>query len=329
MVQLRIYRPGKGFEEKDGLDALAGLLEEEKTVVWVALQEPHDDVLAALERALGLHPLTIEGLQDDTDRPRIRLYADYLLMSLFFAERAGSEDGAVNFVPIHAIVGRRVLVTVASAKADELDEACRDWREDADRLPPDAGAPLYEVLDTLLDQYFPIVDHIAEKVDEVEDRVLEANGASSLPEIFALKKGMLRFRRMAAGLREVTNTLMRHGEMFDPANAVFFQDLYDHTVRITDSADTYRDLLGNAMEAHLSVTSNKLAEASNRLNTTMQTLTAWSIIIGAGAVTTGFYGMNVHGLPGAETAHGVLWSTAALLVIAFLLWLMFRRKKWI
>lgn len=329
MVQLHIFRPGQGFEERKSLDSLADLTKEDNTVVWAVLRKPGDDALSALEKALGLHPLTIEGLRDDSDRPRIRLYGSYLLMSLFFAERAESGEGAVEFVPIHAIAGRRVLVTVAAAKTSEIEAACKDWQEDASRLPSDAGAPLYELLDTLLDQYFPIVDHMAERVDEVEDKVLEANGASTLPEIFALKKGMLRFRRMAAGLREVTNTLMRHGEMFDPANTVFFQDLYDHTVRITDSADTYRDLLGNAMEAHLSVTSNKLAEASNHLNTTMQTLTAWSIIIGAGAVTTGFYGMNVHGLPGAETAVGVLWASAALAVIAFLLWLMFRLKKWI
>lgn len=329
MVQLRIYRPGKGFEEQDSLEPLAGLMKEENTIVWVVLHKPKDETLTDLEKLLGLHPLTIEGLRDDTDRPRIRIYGDFLLMSMFFAETAETADGAVNFVPIHGIVGRRVLVTVATSKMRESEEAYQDWKDNAEHVSPDAGAPLYELLDTLLDGYFPIVDHIAEHVDEVEDRVMEANGHSTLPEIFALKKGMLRFRRMAAGMREVTNTLMRHGEMFDAANSVYFQDLYDHTVRITDSADTYRDLLGNAMEAHLSVTSNQLAEASNRLNITMQTLTAWSIIIGAGAVITGFYGMNVKGLPGAEAAHGVIWSTAVIVVIAFMLWLMFRRRKWI
>jgi magnesium transporter len=328
MVQLRAYRPGEGFHEEDGLANLPALLDDGKAVVWAALTGPDEDELNALEKALGLHPLTIEGLRDDTDRPRIRQYGDYLLMSLFFTEPAPDGDGAVEFRPLHAIVGTRVLVTVSDEGIAELEEAYRDWREDAVRLPPDAGAPLYELFDTLLDGYFPIVDRMAERVDDVEDEVIQANGASALPEIFALKKGMLRFRRMAAGLREVTNTLLRHGEMFDPQNIVFFQDLYDHTVRITDSADTYRDLLGNAMEAHLSVTSNKLAEASNRLNVTMQTLAAWSILLGAGAVITGFYGMNLHGLPGAGAQRGVWWPVLIMGLCVVVLLVIFRRKRW-
>jgi magnesium transporter len=329
MVQLRAYRPGEGFHEEDGLVNLSALLQDGRAVVWAALSAPDDAALKALEDALGLHPLTIEGLRDDTDRPRIRQYGDYLLMSLFFTEHAPEGDGAVEFRPLHAIVGTRVLVTVSDDNAPELDDAYRDWREDAARLPPDAGAPLYELFDTLLDGYFPIVDRMAERVDDVEDEVIQANGASALPEIFALKKAMLRFRRMAAGLREITNTLLRHGEMFDPQNIVFFQDLYDHTVRITDSADTYRDLLGNAMEAHLSVTSNQLAEASNRLNVTMQTLAAWSILLGAGAVITGFYGMNIHGLPGAAASRGVWWPVVVMGLCTVVLLLVFRRKKWI
>jgi magnesium transporter len=329
MVQLRIYQPGKGFHEEEGLGALPGLVKDGGNVVWAALQAPTDEELTGVEHALSLHPLTIEGLRDDLDRPRIRQYGDALLMSLFFAERADEDDGAVQFRPLHAIVATRVLVTVSPEFCAELDDSYHDWKEDADRLAPDAGAPLYELLDTLLDGYFPVVDAIAERVDAVEDRVMGADGSSGLPEIFALKKGMLRFRRMASGLREVTNTLLRHGEMFDPQNTVFFQDLYDHTVRITDSADTYRDLLGNAMEAHLSVTSNQLAAASNRLNVTMQTLTAWSIILGSGAVITGFYGMNVHGLPGASGDRGVLWAVGLMLFATLALLMVFRKKKWV
>ena len=125
------------------------------------------------------------------------------------------------------------------------------------------------------------------------------------------------------------NSLIVRNEVFGQENLIFLQDVYDHIVRITDSVDTYRDLLSNAMETYLSVTSNILAENSNQLNITMQTLTSWSIIIGSGAVITSVYSMNVKGIPLARGEHGFESVMMVMFGVAIALLAIFRRKRWV
>jgi magnesium transporter len=163
----------------------------------------------------------------------------------------------------------------------------------------------------------------------VEDQVVVQRVQSALPAIFALKKSMLKFRRIASAGRDVVNTLMVRDQVFSAGNVIFMQDVYDHIVRITDSVDTYRDLLSNAMETYLSVTSNELAENSNRLNITMQILTSWSIIIGCAAFITGVYGMNVEGIPFAHSHHGFGATTMLIAGATLALLGVFRRKGWV
>ncbi|HEY3414757.1 MAG TPA: magnesium transporter CorA family protein [Armatimonadota bacterium] len=329
MTQLRIYKTGEGFHEETGIGKLAEYAEGEGSVVWVALQDATPEELTALETVLHLHPMTMEDLDHNEDRPRLRQY-DNILSLVFFAVRGlDGADADVDFQPVNVFAGRRFIVSLVTGEMPELDEAYGRWKNNAERLPSDAGAPMYCVLDTLVDGYFPVIDRLADQVDDVEDQVIASHSATALPAIFALKKSMLRFRRVASAGRDAVNSLVVRDEVFGRDNLIFLQDVYDHIVRITDSVDTYRDLLSNAMETYLSVTSNLLAENSNKLNVTMQTLTSWSIIIGSGAVITGVYGMNVEGIPFRHGQHGFVSVMLVMFGVAIALAGLFRRKGWI
>lgn len=329
MIRLQTFKTGQGFGQAEGIAAVRDAMAVDDATLWIRVETASSADIEALASTLGLHPMTVEDLEHDDDRPRLRQYDNVLSLLFFAVAESGDADTAVAFNPVRMFATRRYLMTITDQPMPALDEALARWKDNGQRLPPDAGAPMYCVLDTLVDAYFPVIDRIADDVDDVEDQVVSKHAQSGLPAIFALKKSMLRFRRVASAGRDVVNTLMVRDEVFSSGNVIFMQDVYDHLVRITDSVDTYRDLLSNAMESYLSVTSNELAENSNRLNVTMQVLTSWSIIIGCSAFITGVYGMNVEGIPFAHSSHGFLSTVAIIAGVSIALLAMFRRKGWV
>ena len=187
----------------------------------------------------------------------------------------------------------------------------------------DIGILLYSLLDTVVDGYFPVIDGLVDRVEDLEEQVFVQFNPQSIEAIFSLKKDLLALRRVLAPERDVLNVLTRRDvPIFAQHTIVYFQDVYDHVVRITDSIDTYRDLLSSALDSYLSM-------QSNRLNITVQTLTSLSIILMSIAAVTGWYGMNFHNMPELSTDYGyaVVIVFVAIVVIAEIIF--FKRKRWL
>jgi Mg2+ and Co2+ transporter CorA len=194
---------------------------------------------------------------------------------------------------------------------------------EAGKHPRDVGVLLYSLLDTIVDNYFPVIDSIVERTELLEEQIFERFDQNALSTIFTLKKDLLALRRVFAPERDVLNVLTRRDlPIFDEATTLYFQDVYDHVVRVTDSIDIYRDLLSSALDGYLSM-------QSNRLNITVQTLTSVSIILMSIAAITGWYGMNFEMMP--ELRHflgypGVM-IVVAIVVISEVIF--FKRKGWL
>jgi Mg2+ and Co2+ transporter CorA len=192
-----------------------------------------------------------------------------------------------------------------------------------DGRPRDVGILLYSVLDTVVDNYFPVIDSVVDRVELIEEQIFERNSQNTLHAIFNLKKDLLALRRVLSPERDVLNVLTRRDlPIFDNTTTLYFQDVYDHVVRVTDSIDIYRDLLSSVLDGHLSM-------QSNRLNVTVQTLTAVSIILMSVAAVTGWYGMNFTFMPELNSALGypgviIIVITVVLLELSF-----FKRKGWL
>jgi Mg2+ and Co2+ transporter CorA len=179
----------------------------------------------------------------------------------------------------------------------------------------DIGILLYSLLDTIVDDYFPVIDTIVERVEDLEESVFRRFNQQAIESIFALKKDLLALRKVLAPERDVLNVLVRRDlPIFQEHTIVYFQDVYDHVVRITDSIDTYRDLLSSALDSYLSM-------QSNRLNITVQTLTSVSIMLMSLSAVTGWYGMNFDNMPELQQWWGY---TGVILVVAVILILEFR-----
>ncbi|MDQ3705993.1 MAG: magnesium transporter CorA family protein [Chloroflexota bacterium] len=185
------------------------------------------------------------------------------------------------------------------------------------------GILLYSLLDTIVDNYFPVVDSIVDRVEDLETEIFEHYNQKAIESIFSLKKDLLGLRKVLAPERDVLNILVRRDlPIFDQQTLLYFQDLYDHIVRITESVDTYRDLLSSALDSYLSM-------QSNRLNITVQTLTSLSIILMSVAAVAGWYGMNFAAMPELTSRFGYpgVMLGVVLLVIAEVIF--FKRKGWL
>jgi len=187
------------------------------------------------------------------------------------------------------------------------------------------GVMGHAIMDSIVDHYFPVVDHFSDRVEEMESAAFEgaARGSADLERLLNLRREMTLFRKILGPERDLVSTLVRRDLPFLSADLLlYFQDVHDHLLRVVEELDTLRDLLTGAMEAQLSVT-------SNQLNITMRLMAAWSIILMAMALVSGIYGMNFAIMPELHWRFGYEWALGMMLSLGSVLYLWFKRQRWL
>ncbi len=300
----------------------ADLSELRGTPSWLDIQDPSDAEMGLIAEELGLHPLAVEDARSRHERPKADAYDGYYFIA--FSAIASRSPGAIDSDLFSIFAFKDVRVTVRHTEWPARAEVEKRWRDG--RLAS-IGMLLHALLDTTVDGYFPIVDDYGERADVLEGLILQdTNGEAlrtSLSELFLLKRDLLRLRKLIAPEREVLQVLSRGDvDCFGPEERRYFQDVYDHVVRVTDEIDTLRDLVSNVVDANL-------AAVSNRLNEVMKVLTAIATILFVLTVVTGFFGQNfVTIIPYDSVA--LFWGSIAFMVLASAsLIVYFRRKGWL
>jgi magnesium transporter len=193
----------------------------------------------------------------------------------------------------------------------------------ADRLGHGVAVPIYSLLDGIVDDYLPVVDEIAEEVEQLENDLFRVGSEDCQQRVFAIKRELVNLRRVIAPEREVLNTLIRRDEpILGERTLPYFQDIYDHLIRIMDAIDLTRDQLSGLLDAQLSV-------VSNRLNMIMKRMTALSTILMSANLVAAIYGMNFAYMPELGWTFGYSWALILMLVVSVGLWLLFRRIDWL
>jgi len=308
----------------------------------------HYEDIALLHDGFGFHPLAVEDAIRAHERPKVDAYDLSTGSSLsniangaatgalpaqaahnsyyfvvFYAAVYDPEEDHISAGAISLFIGANFLVTVHSGGFPHVGDTLARWQAPNSPLGHRVGALVYTLLDALVDDYFPLMDQVADRVEDLEDTIFIKFTEESIETIFRLKKGLLNARRIIAPERDVLNVLLRRQlPIFTPEDVAYLQDVYDHIVRVTDSIDTYRDLLSSALDSYLSLQSNKL-------NQIMKVLTVASIILMADALITGFYGQNFKFFPALDFRIGSFWSLILIAVTTVGLVLYFRWKKWL
>lgn len=318
---MRPLRLSENGLEPVAVEDLPRLLADGSSHIWVDIMGPEASHLEAMERLFRFHPLAIEDTRNQRQRPKAEEYDDHLFLILNPAT-AGLEADE-TFRELDVFVAERLLVTVHPAGEPVVADAERRLSRRSNGEPPTLGHLLYVLLDTVVDTYFPLLDGIDADLAEVEDEILDEPRPDLLARLVALKRKLVDIRRVVGPQREMLHVLLRQDQQLVDAGALRYQfrDVYDHLLRVTDAADTFRDLLTSLVDLYMS-------SVSNRLNRVVNRLTRVTVVIGALAVVTGFYGMNFER---TWPAFGSPWGTGfALLAMAgvagLLLWI-FRRDR--
>ncbi len=284
MIHAVVHRQDR-FEIVGDHAVISDHLQDPNSIVWVDIDNPQSDDLVTLRDEFQFHPLSLEDVTTPHERPKIEVFPTYYFLVVVSISWSKDNDRYVS-QEVGIFAGKNYLVTVHKQPMPQLMHVLDQWQRNEHFMRSDVGTLLYMILDTLVDEYFPVIDAIADRVDELEDKVFENFDRSALEDIFQLKRDLLGMRRIIAPERDALNVLLRRDPPILPADAsVYFQDIYDHLLRILDSVDTYRDLLSSALDAFLSVQSNQLNEIVRRL-------TIISVIFLPLTFITGFFGMN-------------------------------------
>ncbi|MGZ8475682.1 MAG: magnesium/cobalt transporter CorA [Candidatus Limnocylindria bacterium] len=322
-VDILIRRPDGIVESlpSDRLGELDTLIAEPGVMACLHVTDPSDEVIGDLEREFGLHPLAVEDLRKQHQRPKIDTYAEQHMIVVYEAvEAAGPGDGLAE---IHIFVGESWVLTVHWAPAPMIDAAHERLKSHPASVGNAPGEVLYALLDAAVDSFFPELDRLSDRIDALEDRVLETDDdRSALREILAIKRRLLDLRRVLAPMRDVANSLLRRETpLVDAAVSPYFQDLYDHLIRVLDQLDVYRDLLATVLDARLTV-------ASNSLNAVMKRLTAFTVVLMIPTLIAGIYGMNFDFMPELRWAAGYPLALMAMVVSSGAAVAFFWRHGW-
>lgn len=329
MIKIWTFHKDRRFEELPYPQEAGPLLGEDDCLLWVDGEDPTREELDWVREQFHIHPIAMEDYNSPQERSRIDHYTDFYSI-VVFALNFTKENCTLSERPLTLFVGRKFLVTLHADPFPEIKEACELWERNKEEMKCEVGVVLYALLDVMIDDYFPLIDRIAEEVEDVEDQVLQQGTPSNLSQIFHLKRQLLVLRRTVAPERDVLNMLLRREiPLFTEAMMIYFQDLYDHIVRVLDSLDAHRELLAGALDLYVSVSSNRLSISANRLNETMQTLTAWSIILMSASLISGIYGMNFKQMPETDWIYGYPAALGFMIGLAGILALYFRRRKWL
>jgi magnesium transporter len=326
----RLWRSGTLVEENFPFELISDYLDEDGCLVWVDLCEPQPAALDSLAEELALDPHAVEDALAQAERTKVIRYATHSFLTLYAtAFRDGSEgaagEGSLQVSRISAFILPRGIVTVRLEDRFDIDQVVRRWDDNADLLEYGTGALVHGLLDVVVDGHFEAVEDLDDRIEALEDGLFDETAPNREVQrrTYQLRKDLVQLRRVVLPMREVVNAVLRHRKDFAAPTELdaWYDDLYDHVLRAAEWTESLRDLLGTIFETNLS-----LQDA--RLNTVMKQLTAWAAIIAVPTAITGYFGQNVP-FPGFSEHSGFVFSTAVIVVLAVMLYVVFRRRNWL
>jgi magnesium transporter len=322
-VQTRMYRKGVLEDEAFPLAQVSEHLDEPDTVLWVDLCGPNKHDLHQLARELGLHELAVEDAMGPHQRPKLDHYPTHRFLSCH-AVRLDHEGTALDDTEIDAFVGDRWLITVRENDRFSMDAVLRRWDRSSALAIHGVSFLLYGLLDVVIDEYFEVVRAFDEYYDDTSESIFDERplNPAEQRDWFQMRRALVKFNRLVAAMREAVSALMRREQALVPEDLYpYYQDIYDHILRVTEASDSLRELVGTIVETNLSL-------RDFRQNQIVKKVSGWAAVIAVPAAITGFYGMNVP-YPGSGQTWGFITSVVVLAVASFGLYLLFRWRGWL
>lgn len=321
MIHSYFRAPDGTMECNLSVERLREVLAVEGGLLWVDIEGPEDSEIELLLEVFELHPLTVEDCIMSNVRPKVAEFDRYLFVALQGVMRM--EGKALRVVELDLCLGSNYLITVQSEPIRSIEEE----RARVERKSPvflrGADFLFYAIADSLIDSYFPILEEVEDQVDTLTTRLLTDSSDRTLREFFNVYHEIVMLRRTLAPHREILSRFNRGEFSFiQPSNTIYFRDIYDHLLRMSDLVDACREMTTVSLQAYGTM-------VSNRLNEIMKTLTAFATLALPLIIVTGIYGMNFSEHP--ELGSRWIYHGLSLLLLGSLPFMLyaFRKARWL
>lgn len=316
---------GENLQEKE-LDSIEAAfpLKDLPTVTWINIDGLHEiDVIEKTGQYFNIHPLVLEDILNTGQRPKSEEFEDFIfvVLKMLYYDENGEE---LNSEQISLIFGRNFLISFQEVQGDVFKNVRERIRKPNTRIRK-AGCDYlaYALIDAIVDHYFLILETLGENIEILEEELIENPTSKTMETIHGLKREMIYLRKQIWPIREIINNLVKgDSSLIGTPTHLYFRDVYDHTIQIIDTIESFRDILGGMLDMYLSAVSNKMNEV-------MKVLTIIATIFIPITFVAGIYGMNFKFIPELEWRWGYLmfWGIIALVVGGMTTY--FKKKKWI
>jgi magnesium transporter len=294
------------------------------TVTWINIDGLHEvGIIEAIGKHYDLHPLTLEDILHTGQRPKFEDLESHLFVVLMML-RFDDESQMVRSEQVSLVLGTNIVISFQENVGDVFEQI-RDRIRNAKGRIRKMGADylMYALLDAVVDNYFGILEKLGEKIESLEEELVGDPSERTLQQIHRLKREMVFLRKSVWPLRELINGLERsESALIEESTGVYLRDVYDHTIQVIDTVESFRDMVSGMLDIYLS-------SISNRMNAVMKVLTIIATIFIPLTFVAGIYGMNFDNMPELKWRHGYAAVWLVMLGVAGVMILYFRRKKWL
>ena len=302
----------------------AFLFKDDKRITWINIEGLQKiSIIEKIGNHFNLHPLVLEDIANTGQRPKMEDYTDYLFVVLNMLQYS-EEDKEIKREQVSLILGSNWVISFQETEGDVFDTIRERLRSDKGRIRKmGADYLVYVLMDTIVDNYFAVLEKIGEKIEEIEDETVTNPSPETLHTIHDLKRQMIMLRKSIWPLREVINRLERwESKLINESTDIFLRDLYDHTIQVVDAVETFRDMLSGMMDIYMS-------SVSNRMNEVMKVLTIIATIFLPLTLVAGIYGMNFRIMPELQWEMGYPFALLIMLAVGIIMLIYFKRKNWL
>ena len=293
-------------------------------VSWINIDGLHEvDLIEKIGTHFNVHPLTLEDIVNTGQRPKVEDFEDYIYL-VFKMLKFDETNGHITSEQVSLIIGPHYLFSFQEAEGDVFNSVRQRIRKGQGRIRksgPDYLA--YALIDAVVDHYFLILEKMGERIEHLEEQLHVQATPEILQAIYDMKRELIYFRKQVWPVREVMNAWQKtESSLIQETNKIFLRDVYDHTIQVIDTIESFRDIISGVMDLYMSTVSNKMNEV-------MKVLTIMATIFIPLTFVAGIYGMNFKFMPELEWrwSYPLLW--ALLILIFFGMMIYFKRKKWL
>jgi magnesium transporter len=300
------------------------LLASPNNLLWIDLYDTSEQELAYIGQIFNFHPLSLEDCLQESPRAKIDNYDDYYFFvfhALRYFEEVEEED-EISSIELDVFLGTNYIVTIHPIALLAVGKVARISLKASEYMERGPDYLLYKIVDNIVDDSFPIIDRLGERIDDLEDNIFISKGQHVTEEIATLRRTIILLRKVLIPQRQIfINIRGRYSFFVNDENVPYYLDLADNLNSILDTVNTFRDLVNSTMEAYYSVLTGRTSEI-------ITILTIISIIMMPLTVITGFFGMNVE-FPGREHPYTIWFILLGMFALSLSMLGFFRHRKWV